>query len=306
MFLSVGEISKILGVSTETVRHYVQEGVISPQKNEENNYWEYSSEDFLRLTDVLFYRSAGLSVKEIKTIMDGIPVEDIGKVINARRKELTNTIKEAAEMLQRLDYWDESYESEVRMVGKYTIGAMPPEYRRNSYLDEPVHIAESLRESFDLDREDWICLSVSFYYNLKEPEKGLRKYFSFPGDTRLKIKNATTAGIEEKADCCLITEVHISDDADRMLAPLIAYAAENNIELVGEFYGREETNYYSDGKRLGLYKVYAPIQKNKLQNILTSGLPRGLKFFCQKKQKRRLNDGQTAKPNRRILWRESS
>ena len=73
-----------------------------------------------------------------------------------------------------------------------------------------------------------------------------------------------------------------------------------------EFYGREETNYYSDGKRLGLYKVYAPIQKNKLQNILTSGLPRGLKFFCQKKQKRRLNDGQTAKPNRRILWRESS
>lgn len=54
MFLSVGEISKILGVSTETVRHYVQEGVISPQKNEENNYWEYSSEDFLRLTDVLF------------------------------------------------------------------------------------------------------------------------------------------------------------------------------------------------------------------------------------------------------------
>ena len=261
MFLSVGEISKILGVSTETVRHYVQEGVISPQKNEENNYWEYSSEDFLRLTDVLFYRSAGLSVKEIKTIMDGIPVEDIGKVIDARRKELTNIIKEAAEMLQRLDYWDESYESEVRMVGKYTIGAMPPEYRRNSYLDEPVHIAESLRESFDLDREDWICLSVSFYYNLNEPEKGLRKYFSFPGDTRLKIKNATTAGIEEKADCCLITEVHISDDADRMLAPLIAYAAENNIELVGEFYGREETNYYSDGKRLGLYKVYAPIRK---------------------------------------------
>ena len=29
-----------------------------------------------------------------------------------------------------------------------------------------------------------------------------------------------------------------------MIAPLLAYAAENNIELVGEFYGREETNYY--------------------------------------------------------------
>lgn len=261
MFLSVGEISKILGVSTETIRHYVQAGIITPRKNAENNYWEYSSEDFLRLTDVLFYRSAGLSVKEIKTIMDGIPVETIGKVIDARRKELTNTIKEAAEMLQRLDYWDESYESEIQMLGKYEIGEMPPEYRRNSYIDEPEHIANSLRECFDLDKEDWICLSVSFHYNLHEPEKGLRRYFSFPGDTRLKIKNAITAGIEEKAECCLIAEVLFNENVDEMLAPMLAYAAEENINLTGDFYGREETNYYPEGKRMGLYKVYAPISK---------------------------------------------
>lgn len=261
MFLSVGEISKILGVSTETIRHYVQEGIISPQKNAENNYWEYSSEDFLLLTDVLFYRSVGLSIKEIKTIMDGIPVEDIGKVIDVRRKELTNTIKEAAEMLQRLDYWDESYESEMQMLGKYKIGEMPPEYRRNSYIDEPEHIANSLRECFDLDKEDWIFLSVSFHYNLHEPEKGLRRYFSLPGDAKLKIKNTTMAGIEEKAAYCLITDVHFSDNAENMLQPLITYAAENNIELVGEFYGREKTNYYPEGKRRGLYKIYAPIRK---------------------------------------------
>lgn len=260
MFLSVGEISKILGVSTETVRHYVQEGIISPQKNAENNYWEYSSEDFLRLTDILFYRSAGLSVKEIKTIMNGIPVEEIGEVINSRRKELTNIIKEAAEMLQRLDYWDESYESEINMLGKYSIGEMPSEYRRNSYIDEPGHIANSLRECFDLDKEDWVCLSVSFHYNINQPEKGLRRYFSFPGDTRLKIKNAITGGIEEKAANCLITEVHFNENVEEMLTPMIDYAAKEKITLTGEFFGREETNYYPEGKRLGLYKVYAPIK----------------------------------------------
>ena len=81
MYLSVGEISKILGISTETIRHYVQEGIITPHKNTANNYWEYSSDDFIRLTDVLFYRSMGLSVKEIKTIMGGAPIEELGDII---------------------------------------------------------------------------------------------------------------------------------------------------------------------------------------------------------------------------------
>lgn len=103
MYLSVGEISKILGISTETIRHYVQEGIITPHKNTANNYWEYSSDDFIRLTDVLFYRSMGLSVKEIKTIMGGTPIEELGDIIKIRRAELINIIKETVDMMQRLD-----------------------------------------------------------------------------------------------------------------------------------------------------------------------------------------------------------
>ena len=93
MYLSVGEISKALGISNETIRHYVQEGLIAPRKNPENNYWEYSSDDFIRLSDVLFYRSVGLSIKEIKSIMnDNISVEEIGsfsQIKSAKRDSIT-------------------------------------------------------------------------------------------------------------------------------------------------------------------------------------------------------------------------
>lgn len=54
MYLNVGEISKALGISAETIRYYVKEGIISPRQNTENGYWEYSSDDLMRLTDVLF------------------------------------------------------------------------------------------------------------------------------------------------------------------------------------------------------------------------------------------------------------
>ena len=82
------------------------------------------------------------------------------------------------------------------------------------------------------------------------------------GNKKTKIHRAARS-IAEKADHCLITEVLFSDDAEAMFAPMIAYAEEQGIALTGEFYGREETNFYQNGKRLGLYKVYAPIRKKK-------------------------------------------
>lgn len=260
MYLSVGEISKALGISNEAIRHYVQEGIISPHKNPDNNYWEYSSDDFIRLSDVLFYRSVGLSIKEIKSIMnDGIPVEQIGEVIKERRAELINAIKDAVNMMQRLDEWEEYYQREIALMGSFMIGPMPLEYRRIRYIDENKHIANALRECFDLEKEDWMNLSLSFYYNTAEPEKGMRKYFSFPEDTRLKIGNTKADMIEEKADNCLISEVYFSENAQEMTAPLLAYAAEHGIALTGVIYGREETNFFESGSRSGLYRLYAPI-----------------------------------------------
>ena len=262
MYLSVGEISKTLGISNEMIRYYVQEGIISPHKNPENNYWEYSSDDFIRLSDVLFYRSVGLSVQDIKSIMkDGMPIEQIGDVIKSRRAELINTIKDIVTMMQRLDEWEEFYRRELDMMGRFEIGDMPVEYRRLGYIDENKHIASALRECFNLEKDDWMNLSVSFCYNTAEPEKGLRKYFSFRENTRLKLGNNNADVIEKRADNCLITEVFFSDDAEKMISPLLTYAEENNIKLTGIIYGREDTNFFRNGTRTGLYSLYAPIAK---------------------------------------------
>ena len=64
----------------------------------------------------------------------------------------------------------------------------------------------------------------------------------------------------EEVKNCLITEVHFSEDPEEMIAPIIAHAGAEGLKLAGTFYGKENTNYYVDGKRLGLYRVYAPIE----------------------------------------------
>ena len=88
----------------------------------------------------------------------------------------------------------------------------------------------------------------------------LQRYLSIEGSVKLKASNTYDNIIEEKADHCLITEVHYSDDVLEMIEPMIDYAGKHDLHLTGEFYGREDTNYYVDDKRSGLYKIYAPIK----------------------------------------------
>ena len=56
MRLTVGEISKVLGLPSESIRYYVREGLIRPEKNTENNYWEYSSSTIYFMVYEFYFR----------------------------------------------------------------------------------------------------------------------------------------------------------------------------------------------------------------------------------------------------------
>ena len=155
MYLNVGEISKALGISAETIRYYVKEGIITPRQNEENGYWEYSSDDLMRLTDVLFYRSMDLTMKEIKKIMLGAPLEEIGSIIDKRRNDLIREIKAKMDALESLTSWRETYTEELDLIGKFMIGSMPSGFRQDLDFEEPDHIARYIEKFFDLEKENW-------------------------------------------------------------------------------------------------------------------------------------------------------
>lgn len=262
MYLNVGEISKALGISAEAIRYYVKEGIITPRQNEENSYWEYSSDDLVRLTDVLFYRSMDLTMKEIKKIMLGAPLEKIGTIIDERRNDLIREIKEKVDALESLSDWKKKYTQELDLIGKFVIGSMPSGFRQYSDVEESEHIARHMKEFFDLDKENWGALSISFFYDMNRGDGKLQRYLSIDGSQKLCVDHLSGAGeyVQEKAERCIITQVHYSDDVFRMIQPVIDYASERGLTLTGAFYGRENTNYFVNGVRSAIYKVYAPIQ----------------------------------------------
>ncbi|WP_113703502.1 MerR family transcriptional regulator [Nonomuraea lactucae] len=70
MSLSVGQVSRLAGVTVRTLHHYDEIGLLSPSERTRAGYRRYTDDDLLRLQQVLLYRELGFPLDEIAVILD--------------------------------------------------------------------------------------------------------------------------------------------------------------------------------------------------------------------------------------------
>jgi len=112
--MRIKEVETLTGITSKNIRFYETEGLLSPERNVENNYRQYSDEDVRRLKEIKLFRKFGISLADIKRIQDGslnlgecleahisalaAQQKDLGKVI-----ELCTQIQKSETSLQRVD-----------------------------------------------------------------------------------------------------------------------------------------------------------------------------------------------------------
>ena len=67
--MRVAQLAKAAVVSSETVRHYTDLGLLRPTRNPDNGYQEYSSADLQRLRFIARARRLGFSLKDTQQIL---------------------------------------------------------------------------------------------------------------------------------------------------------------------------------------------------------------------------------------------
>ena len=70
MSYSVGEVSRMAGVTVRTLHHYDQVGLLSPTGRTEAGYRQYDVADLDRLQQILCYRELGFGLEQITEILD--------------------------------------------------------------------------------------------------------------------------------------------------------------------------------------------------------------------------------------------
>ena len=69
--MRIGEIAEITGISVSNVRFYEKKGLLTPARESDNNYREYSQEDVFRIKEILLYRKVGMPIETIYLIFQG-------------------------------------------------------------------------------------------------------------------------------------------------------------------------------------------------------------------------------------------
>lgn len=165
ILLSIGEFSKICGVTTRTLRHYAEIGLIKPVHiNLDNKYRFY---DTSQLRDMLF-------IKKLKEY--GFSLDSIAKILeeNDNKLLLTEIKKQINEMSDRISKYENLRIRMLNDVNKLEKGVSIMNYLN----DIKVNLVEVKPENI---------LSVRHKMNIKEYDKYFGELYRLLGENRLQI-----------------------------------------------------------------------------------------------------------------------
>lgn len=166
-YYTVGQLSKYTGIPKQTLRYYGKFGILKPDViNKENGYRYYSLYQFLKIRRITELKELGLSLKEIKNIVDNQSLDTNLKVLEMQNKMIDEKIRELNEIKEKIEY-------DANLIRNY-------EYYRKSH--KKIQVKELPERYFmSLDAKVQIPMEVEKYLN--KIKDGAKK------DNRVTIRN---------------------------------------------------------------------------------------------------------------------
>ncbi|MHC1750800.1 MAG: MerR family transcriptional regulator [Cellulosilyticaceae bacterium] len=109
---SIGEVAKLHNVSVQTLRHYDKIGLLKPAYiNETSKYRYYSVKHFIVLDFIKQCKAMGLSLEEIKTLVDNYTsIDSIRDIIGKQKEMIEEKIKTLSQIKNNIAYLENGIE----------------------------------------------------------------------------------------------------------------------------------------------------------------------------------------------------
>ena len=98
----IGEFSKMSKTTIKALRYYEKEGLLKPAFIDQNtSYRYYESSQLVDISKIISLRQIGISIKDIKKVLDGHNIEEI---LNTRKKEIEKNLMNYTIELSKINY----------------------------------------------------------------------------------------------------------------------------------------------------------------------------------------------------------
>lgn len=89
---TISEVAKILNITTNKIRFYEKKGLLLPIREKDNEYRKFNAQDIIRLQSILLYRAIGLTIRDIKSILNNDEKENCLTHFNNQWELVNNEI----------------------------------------------------------------------------------------------------------------------------------------------------------------------------------------------------------------------
>ena len=109
----IGEFSKLTGCSIKTLRYYGELGILNPSRIDNfTNYRYYDENDLEVLKTIIYLKSLGFTLEEIKNNINNITKE----LLDSKIKELLNKKYIIEEQINNLSLFKDKLNNKVKVL----------------------------------------------------------------------------------------------------------------------------------------------------------------------------------------------
>lgn len=84
--MRIGEVAEQTGLNISNIRFYERKGLLTPGRQEESKYRDYTEADVLKVKQILLYRKMGIPVETIYLLLK--EQAELGEVLRRQKEEL--------------------------------------------------------------------------------------------------------------------------------------------------------------------------------------------------------------------------
>lgn len=220
--ISIGEASRLLDLSIDTIRYYEKLELIPPMKRRESGYRTLSTSDLLHLKGISYLRACGISIDKIKELFENPLLKEkiIGEGLealeeNIRKLEKSKAFLKEAQREVRDFYADELVYTSERLKGYFLPMAEEPHelYAENEDLAWQIPLFEGSQENImgHFSKEDTgegvfyndvPVVSKKIEFESEEAiERELRQMISFALENKLVPRGNALLLVYSKTSC---------------------------------------------------------------------------------------------------------
>lgn len=273
MLYKIGEVAKLLGISSETVRYYEREGVIQSQViDQDSGYRYYEALDINALMRVRMYRNCGFTLREAKELLNNCTLDEIADRLKNKMTDIQAAVDWNKKLLDSTGRMVEINHSAEEMLWACRIENNPALYRFCYQIKDILIDDLSIKKRvYEWTEKMPVVMPAPFF--AKEDILAGNENFAFglcvmEEDAAYLHIDPSTPGIEYvPSRPCVYTMISASEGKllhSGMFQHVLQYMRENDLELDGDAVGRTVSTIHRSTTQERIHQVWIPFVKKKI------------------------------------------